>query len=281
MKKWINAIICLALLVTLLFPAYSAEAKASPKLSKSAGKSIKAYIKKMGGDVTFVYHDLKTGEEYRIKSTSARRAASTIKLPLVTYVMELASQHKLSLKEKLTYHRYQYYGGSGVIQYHRVGSKFTISDLVKKAVIYSDNIAFIMLKDHVGRANFNRYLKRVGGQYAYPGGVNKTSARDLTIYAKCLYKQSKTSANARTLIYYLKHTKYNATIPAGIKHTPVAHKVGWMPDLKVSNDVAIVFDKHPYSLAIMTNGYSYAKSKKVIAHLASIINKYHKNKYKE
>lgn len=280
MRRMLSAVICCGLILTGMGLPVQAQDTA-PKLSKSAGKSVKAYIKKQGGEVTLVYHDLTTGEEYKIKPQSARRAASTIKLPLVIYIMELISQKKLNPKQKLTYHRYQYNGGSGVIQKLPVGSRFTISDLIKKAVIYSDNIAFVMLRDRVGRASFNQYIKRIGGQYAYPGGLNKTSAQDLTTYAVKLYKDSAANPNDQKLINYLEHTKYNETIPKGIPNTVVAHKAGWMPDMRVSNDVAIVYDAHPYTLAIMTNGYTYAKSKKVIAHLASVINKYHKKKYGE
>lgn len=285
-SRSIKLFICITLLIPLFYQVIPAEAKSQvhhyPRLSRSMGKEINSYLRKVRGDVTLEYHDLTSGEEYQIKGSSSRRAASTMKLPLVMYVMDLVSHRRLSLNQKLTYHRYEYYDGSGVIQYRRVGSRFTIRDLISKAVIYSDNIALIMLENRVGVANFHRYLKSIGGRYIYPSrGRIMTSSRDLTVYAKKLYQDAKRNANDRLLIYYLEHTKYNATIPAGIKHVRIAHKVGWMPDLRVSNDVAIVYDRHPYTLAIMTNGYSYAKSKGVIAHIAWIINKYHKMKYKE
>ncbi|MCL1632748.1 class A beta-lactamase-related serine hydrolase [Sporolactobacillus sp. CPB3-1] len=280
--KSLKLLICLMLATFWLLSGFAIDlmpAYVQPKLSHSAGTSIEAYIKSQGGEVTLVYHDLITGEEYLINPDRARRAASTIKLPLVMQVMDLISRHRLDPDEKLAYHGYQYNGGSGVIQYQRVGTRFTICDLIQKAVIYSDNIAFVMLRDRVGKASFIQYIKNIGGQYAYPGGANVTSARDLSTYAERLYNDAKTDANARQLIDYLKHTKYNETIPAGIKEVPVAHKAGWMPELGVSNDVAIVYDRHPYTLAIMTNGYSYSQSQTVIAHVASLVNKYHKQKY--
>lgn len=278
-------ILCLLLLATLFSnictPAADAKSNSSPKLSAHGRTAINSYIKHSGGSITLVYRDLTTGDTYSINSSAAHRAASTIKLPLVMDVMNLVSHHKLSLKQKLTYHRYQYCDGSGVIQYKKVGSQYTIADLVKKAVEYSDNIAFIMLEDRVGRAQFHQYIKQIGGKYSYPRGINMTSAQDLTTFITKLYHDAKSNAYDRELITYLKHTKYNATIPAGIKGTVVAHKAGWMPDLKVSNDVAIVYDKHPYTLAILTNGFVYSHSTKVIAHLASLVNKYHKQKYHE
>ncbi|MED1201775.1 hypothetical protein [Heyndrickxia acidicola] len=47
----------------------------------------------------------------------------------------------------------------------------------------------------------------------------------------------------------------------------------------VYNDVGIVYDSHPFALAVMTNRISYAKSQKVIADLASIVYKEHLAKY--
>ncbi|CAM3131097.1 serine hydrolase [Sporolactobacillus spathodeae] len=269
-----------ALFSSMVTPV-KAQGKVAPKLSAKGKAAIVSYIRHSGGSITLVYRDLTTGDAYSINGSAPHHAASTIKLPLVMDVMNLVSHHKLSLKQKLTYHRYQYCDGSGVIQYHKVGSKYTIADLIKKAVEYSDNIAFIMLEDRVGRSQFHHYIKQIGGKYSYPRGINMTSAQDLTTFITKLYHDAKSNAYDRQLVTYLQHTKYNATIPAGIKGTVVAHKVGWMPELKVSNDVAIVYDKHPYTLSILTNGFVYSHSTKVIAQLASLVNNYHKQKYHE
>ncbi|QQZ09997.1 serine hydrolase [Heyndrickxia vini] len=246
--------------------------------TKNLSHELKQYIKKSGGDITLEYQDLTTGETFAINSKKSHRAASTIKLPLALYVMELADAKKINLNEKLTYKRYHYYGGSGVIQNDKIGTKYKIKDLVKKAMIYSDNIAFIMLKEKVGQANFIKYIKKLGGTYAYPKGENKTSSHDLAIYAKHLYDYAQTSKNGKELLNYLQHTIYNETIPKGIKGVKIAHKVGMIPDSKVSNDVGVIYDKNPFVLAIMTNKLSYEKSKTVISKLAAIVYKHHKVK---
>ncbi|MCI1859003.1 MAG: class A beta-lactamase-related serine hydrolase [Sporolactobacillus sp.] len=254
-------------------------AAAGSAFDQHADRAIRSYIKQTGGDVTLVYHDLVTGAEYTIRPNQPRRAASTIKLPLVMYVMARASAHQLDLNQQLTYRGSDYTAGSGVIQYRPVGSRYSIRELIQKAVVYSDNIAFVMLKNYVGRENFNGYIRQIGGKYAYPGGANLTSARDLTTYIVKLYHDAKQDGNARTLIDLLEHTKYNETIPAGVKWSPVAHKAGWMPNVGVSNDVAIVYDRYPYTLAIMTGGYAYETAKIVIAHLAELTDEYHRRDY--
>ncbi|MEH7075107.1 serine hydrolase [Neobacillus drentensis] len=269
------------LVISMLIPshsAYAAELTAHQEFTKKASSELNKYLKKSGGRVTLQYQDLVTGETFQIKGKTSNRAASTIKLPLALYIMEQAAKGKINLNQKLTYKSYHYYGGSGVIQKDKVGTSYTIRNLVKKAMIYSDNIAFIMLKERVGQKTFIKYMKSIGGQYAYPNGQNLTSANDLTIYAKRLYQFSNKNPLGKELVGYLKKTVYNTTIPRGIKGTAVAHKVGMIPQDRIYNDAAIVFDKNPYVLAITTKGISYKKSQKVIAGLAWIVNKNHKAK---
>ncbi|WP_169802737.1 serine hydrolase [Neobacillus soli] len=279
--RFLKGILIVIILCSMVVPAKNASAAAltaHQDFSKKVSAELTKYIKKSGGTVTLQYQDLGTGDVFQIKGKTAGRAASTIKLPLALYIMEQASKGKINLNQKLVYKSRHYSGGSGVIQNQKVGTSYTIRDLVKKAMIYSDNIAFIMLKERVGQANLVKYIKSIGGQYAYPNGQNLTSANDLTIYAKKLYQFSKKSPLGEELVGYLKKTVYNTTIPKGIKGVAVAHKVGMIPAERIYNDAAIVYDKKPFVLAIMTKNLSYEKSQKVIADLAAIVYKQHKAK---
>ncbi|WP_413300545.1 serine hydrolase [Bacillus sp. 1P10SD] len=233
------------------------------------------YIKPYQGKVTLRYQNLVTNEGYSLNSNTEVPAASTIKLPLALFVMKLADEGQIDLNETLTYQSRHYYGGSGVIQNDKVGSVYTIDELVEKALIYSDNIAFIMLKERVRPNQFVSFLKSLGAEYAYPGGRNTTSADDLTLYTEELYRYANQSVNGKKLVQYLEHTVYNTTIPQGIKDVPVAHKVGMIPMNLIYNDAAIVFADEPYTLAITTRGIAYERSQEVIAEIASIINNHH------
>nr|WP_164745702.1 serine hydrolase [Neobacillus mesonae] len=275
-----KGIIVIFLMVSLILPSLGsrAEAASSSSFSTKLSTELKNYIKKSGGTVTLQYKDITTGEVFQLNGKTSGRAASTIKLPLALYIMEQASIGKINLNKKLKYKSYHYYGGSGIIQKKKVGTYFTIRELVKYAMVYSDNIAFIMLKEYVGQAKFIKYMKSLGGQYAYPNGRNLTSANDLTIYANKLYQFSKKSPYGQELAGYLKKTVYNTTIPRGIKGVPIAHKVGMIPADRIYNDAAVVYDQKPFVLAIMTRNISYEKSQKVIAGVAAIVYKHHKTK---
>ncbi|WP_442597898.1 CapA family protein [Neobacillus sp. D3-1R] len=259
-----------------LFPYHEAKAKSSD-LMVGLDKEIQQYIKPWQGNITVHYKNLISNVGYSLNSQEAVRAASTIKLPLALYVMKLAESGKINLKEKLTYQEYHYYGGSGVIQNSKVGTQYTIEELVEKAMVYSDNIAFIMLKEKIGQNAFIQFMKDLGGMYTYPQGKNLTSAYDLSLYAKNLYQYSQKSTYGKKLVEYLKHTIYNTTIPKGISGLEIAHKVGMIPNEQIYNDIAIVYAKQPYTLAVTTKNLPYEKSQQVIAKIASIVNQYHQN----
>lgn len=280
----IKRVVITAMILLLLIPSFLPQQAQAATLSsyqtfnQNLSKELKQYIKKSGGTITLHYREFSTGDEFKINSTSVKKAASTIKLPLALYVMELAAAKKINLNEKLTYKRHHYYGGSGVIQKKKYGTKYTIRDLVKKSMVHSDNIAFIMLREKVGKKNFIDYMKRIGGKNAYPKEQNLTSATDLVVYANRLHNFSRTNLLGKELVEYLKKTDYNTTIPKGVRGVPTAHKVGMIPASRIYNDVGIVYDKNPFVLAVMTNKLSYAKSQKVIADITSIVYKHHKVK---
>lgn len=250
----------------------------STDFQEELSKEINSYIKKSGGDIAIEYLDLTSHETYYRNNEKGYMAASTIKLPLIMYIVELVDQKRVDLNETLTYKQHHYRGGSGVIQNQKVGTKYTIDDLIQKAMIYSDNIAFELLKERVGQKYFVAYMKSLGAKYLSPNALSNTSAHDLTLYAKRLYTYSEKSDTAKNLVKTLQNTIYNETIPSGVKNIAVSHKVGMIPMYNISHDFGIVYDKNPYVLAVMTSKLSYEKSKKVIADLASIVHKHHKNK---
>ncbi|QHE51051.1 hypothetical protein GS400_02890 [Pontibacillus sp. HMF3514] len=238
-------------------------------------KEIEKYLGKNTDRVVFRYENLQTGEFVSKGGSLAKRAASTIKLPLALLIIELAKSEKIDLDQKLTYRSYHHYGGSGVIQFNEEGTTYTVEYLVQKMLVHSDNIAYIMLREHVGRQKFINFMEELGADYAYPNGKNYTSANDLTLYLKHLYRIKEESELAEQVFKWLQNTAYNHGIPQGVKQ-PVAHKVGMIPMYNISNDTAIVLGESPYALTILTTNYSYNESKKIISELTTIIDRVHR-----
>jgi beta-lactamase class A len=232
-------------------------------------------IKKSGGQITISYENLITKDKLNYNVNTAMRAASTMKLPLTLFVLEKAEQGRINLNQRLVYKSRHYYGGSGIIQNKKIGTSYTIRELIKYAIVHSDNVAFIMLKEKVGSGEFTAYLKSSGAKYGYINGVATLSANDLKIFLKKAYTFAQKSKLGKELVNYLSNTVYNTTIPSGIPKVRVAHKVGMIPMYNIYNDAGLIFDNQPYTLVIMTKGIEYNKSQKVIAELASLIHKNH------
>lgn len=268
-KMLISLILISSLLVSNLpQKSYATDFSTLDQTVKSAAKKVP--------NLALFYQNLVTGQSYSYQSTNVFSAASTIKLPLVLYVYELASQNKINLHEKLTYKSHHYYGGSGVIQNDPIGTQYTIKELVEKSVVYSDNIAFSMLREKVGQANFIQYANSIGGTVVYPNGRNQTTAKDLSTYLGRLWDFSKKDPElGQELIHLFKNTVYQETVAKSVNPVDVAHKVGYIPMNLIYNDAAIVFDDQPYILVVMTQGIPVGQDVHFISNLAEVVQKEH------
>jgi poly-gamma-glutamate capsule biosynthesis protein CapA/YwtB (metallophosphatase superfamily) len=224
---------------------------------------------------SYYYHNLNSGQEIKFNERQPFRAASTIKLPLALYVYQLIADGKLPPDEELPYQDHHYYGGTGIIQFDEMGTTYTIQELVELSLKKSDNIAFIMLRERVGRENFEQYLKNIGAQHVYPDGINITSAQDLVLYAKELFTFSENAPMGEELLTYLQNTDFNGILPEELEGIPVSHKVGYIPMHQVYNDVAIVLDADPYILSIMIQGIETHSSENIVAEVFAMAHAEH------
>ncbi|GEK35013.1 serine hydrolase [Kurthia sibirica] len=279
--KYIVSILVSLTLTCWFYDVEIVKAQSTISFQKDVENKLDPYLNKVGGSVSIDYINLKTHEQYAEKSNKPYLAASTIKLPLALYIMELADANRIDLQQELTYKADHYVGGSGIIQNQSIGSRFTISDLVEKAIKYSDNIAFAMLKERIGSQNFINYMQNLGATNSSPQAYSFTSSHDLAIYAEHVDNLSRSSDNGKRLKEFLEETIYNEALPNGVSDATVAHKVGMMPINLVSHDYGIINDQTPYVLAIMTYGFSYNESNKVIAKVSELIHTVHHAHNKE
>lgn len=244
-----------------------------------AKEDILKVAKSPKGEVAFYYENLVTSEKIMSNEHKVFPAASTIKLPLVVYVYRLAAEGRISLDEKLTYTKGFYYEGTGVIRYEKVGTQYTIRDLVKKSLVHSDNIAYSMLKSRVGQKDFSQYLKSLGGKVVSSHGIKSMNCTDYSLYLKDFYNFTvKYPELGAELLDFAKHTDFNDHIPAGVPELEVAHKIGWLPKEKLYHDGGIVYDKEPYILIIFSKGLSDREQRSYFKTLTEAIQEYHMTK---
>lgn|SRR5699024_6882996 len=236
-------------------------------------EALTSYQNEKGGDISLYYIDLESGTEFSFDGTKNLQVASSIKLPLVTQMMEKIERKEVNLEDTLTYTGNYYNDGSGIIKHDPVGSTYSIEKLAELSIKESDNIAYKMLLNEIGEGQFVSYMNQIG--QAPPRNINYSNARELAYYMKHVYDHSAENEMIKKMKDWLENTSFNEGIPLGVPTQTVAHKAGWMPMYQVSNDIALIEDERPYVLSVMTNGYTYEYSKTVLKEVTEIVDEAH------
>jgi beta-lactamase class A len=180
--------------------------------------------------------DLETGNYLDIGGDRVFPAASTIKLPILVAFFQDLDAGKVSLDEKLTMRSDLVTGGSGEMQYQRVGKKYTALETVTKMIVISDNTATNMIIDRLGGiAKLNQRFRSWGLQdtvirhmLADLRGTNTSSSEDMARLLALLVNDKLVSSSSKEQVLdILRHTKTRTLLPAGLgKGAVIAHKTG-------------------------------------------------------
>lgn len=232
-------------------------------------QDIADYLEDYDGTYGVYYQNLTSGKEFGINAEDEFTAASTIKVPLNLYLYKKIKSGTVNPESKLTYTSGDYEGGTGILQYKRVGTRYTIAELSRLSIEYSDNVATNMLIRYLGIYNFKNYMRQVGGK-AVADYKNISSPKDMGLYLKLVYQFSKTGGEpGNVLMDNLLNTKFNDRIPALLPNSvQIAHKIG--NEEQVVNDVGIVFAGRTYIISLMSKNINETEATKVLAHISKM-----------
>ena len=248
-------------------------ALSSEEFKAVVDEEIAAFLAEKGGDISVHVETVDGKHSYSFYGDEVKRTASSIKLPFISYVMTLADSGKIDLDTVLTYTANFKIDGTGIIQFEPIGTQYKVRDLAELVIRYSDNVAYLMLLNFVGEANFIQFLTELDP--ASQSNRVFSSARILSKSMKYVHTKQKTSDNMKLLYEWIQNSTFDDGVEIGLPGVDVAHKTGWMPMYKVSNDISLVFDKeNPYYMTIMTVGYDDAYSEQAIGDIAKIIDKH-------
>lgn len=192
-------------------------------------------------------------------------AASLGKIPIALFVFSQVEKGKNSFKETIPLVEKYKLGGSGVLEYLDSGLKLTLLDVVKLMLLVSDNTAAKLLVKKFTPQKINRYLHHLGlkvTELEIDGdkfGYGLTTPREMAVLLEGIYRGKysnqelsntlldilKKSHNDLGIRRYLPHDRYNEEVKL-----EVASKSGSIPGVR--NDVAIVFEKDPYVISILS-----------------------------
>lgn len=231
-----------------------------------------AYVATRPGEYGIYFEDLETGTSISLAARESFFAASTVKVPVVLYLMEKVLAGQESLTNSEIYLPGDYKWGSGVIQYQPTGSRYTLLTLAQYCFRYSDNVAVNMLRRRFGPADIGAYQKSLGASVVL-GESNVTSPYSTALYLRRWLEIADTDPRARELFAILESSKPLDRIPAGLPPgIRCAHKIGnWHG---VINDVAVVYAQHPYILCLYSRGVTYGQGTTSLAGLSALVYQY-------
>ncbi|CAM3313801.1 serine hydrolase [Vagococcus fessus] len=253
------------------------ESKRKPTFSSGEFKEkldadLASFLAEKGGDISVHVETTDNKFAYNFYGDEVKRTASSIKLPFISYLMTLVDSGLVDLDTVLTYTANFKLDGTGIIQFEPFGSQYTVKELAELVIRHSDNVAYIMLLNFVGEANFIQFLAELDP--ASPPNRVFSTARILSKSMEYVHKKQEKSDNMKLLYNWIQNSTFDDGVEIGLPGVDVAHKTGWMPMYKVSNDISLVFDKErPYYMTIMTVGYGDDYSEQAIGDIAKLVDK--------
>jgi beta-lactamase class A len=214
------------------------------------------------GHVALEIKDLTTGAMSAINPNANMPAASTIKIPIMVEVFRQISLGKFDLNRRVTLMASDRDWGWGDLANARVGSRYSVSQLLTLMITESDNTAANMLIRLVGRWNINHTMAALGltntrlGDYIRSEGdirSLRTSPADMVTLLESMARDQLIDPwSSREMIALLSGQHHNGLLPVPLpKGLQIAHKTGTLHD--TLNDVGIVFLRStPYIIAVLT-----------------------------
>jgi beta-lactamase class A len=245
---------------------------------ESLKDALQKYISGRPGKISLYVKDLGSGKTLEIGSDYIYAAASTIKLPLVLYLYELAAEGKVDLNTTLTYTQKYYTQGTGILQGKPFGGSYTLRELSRLCIEYSDNVAWKMLLDFIDHDGLTAFEKSLGASATGKiDGLYITTPKDMGRYLEELLSFSKKYPDyGNELLYFMEHSIFKEGIPQDLPDsTVVAHKMGALDDK--FHDAGIVFGKRPYIIAIFTQDGWEAASLQTLADISRIVYDFQQN----
>ncbi|MBH8556053.1 serine hydrolase [Nostocaceae cyanobacterium CENA357] len=187
-------------------------------------------------DPGMFFLDLDTGNYLDFNGEKAFPAASTIKFPVLVALFQEVDAGRIKLNETLVMRRDLMTGGSGVMQYKKAGTKFSLLETATKMITISDNTATNMIIHRLGgKAKLNQRFRSLGLQNTVIRnllgdfkGTNTTSAKDLVrLSALVVNNQALTNSSRTQVLNLMRRVENRSLLPSGLgKGAVIAHKTG-------------------------------------------------------
>ncbi len=223
---------------------------------------------------------LDTGEWTAVDGDAPHSPASLMKVPILMAYLEAAQRTPAILRERVAY--VPATDEAQVIfptQTLAAGEMYTVEDLLKAMVMYSDNGARDVLMEYIDYGILSETLEDLGIPLPKQGTEYTVSPRLYSRLFRILYNGTYLTPEMSELgLSWLAQSEYADGIRAGVPDdVEVANKFGNATvtgadgtDTYELHDCGIVYAELPYTLCVMTRGDDLAALADVIAELSRV-----------
>ena len=227
-------------------------------------------------DVAVYFRDLNNGPWFGIQEKMPFAASSMLKVAHLMAVYKHAEDDPTLLKRAVAY-THAYHTEPQTIQASeqlRVGTTYTVEELVRRLIVYSDNEALYLLQDKVPEADAEPVYKDLGIDFTVS---NEISVRNYSSLFRILFNASYLDrAWSERALKLISEVEYKGGLRKGVPSSiPVAHKFGERAlanPLSQLHDCGIVYyPARPYLLCVMTRGTDMGRMEATIAHVSGVV----------
>lgn len=229
-------------------------------------------------DIAIYLEFLNTGANIAINTDQGIWPASLSKVPLAMAVIKKAENGVWSLDNELILFEQDKDRNSGDLYNNPVGSRFTIEELLRKLLGYSDNTAYRILLRNMKSSELQPIVEELGLEALFqPDG--RVSAKEYSRIFRSLYVSSFLKReNSQKLLEWLTDSSFKEFLSAGLpQEVNFAHKWGRNENFGVWADSGIVYSpSRPYLITVMIKdkaGAGLDKDEKVKALMREISQK--------
>jgi beta-lactamase class A len=251
-------------------------------LETQMGNLAKSSIQNKKADkISVFFRDLSSKKFVALNANEKFIPASLLKLPLVIAYYKLGEIQPEILSR-------QYSFATGTLSYNeqyfspaihlKENIAYSIKDLMRQTLVYSDNNSLSMLWNSIDNAFLNRVFEDLSIPMTEDPNTNTMSAQIYSSLLRILYNSSYLNReNSEQILDWLNQTDFNDGLMAGLpSDVIVSHKFGERSSTdsttsKELHDCGIVYyPAHPYIICVMTSGQDYKNLSKIISEISRL-----------
>lgn len=216
--------------------------------AKELADELYAVLRRHGADAGFLYYNPHTGGSLEYNADEKFSSGSIIKAVYARSILDsdldLSAEYEMT--EDMLNSQYELVNGQPV------GTFFTAEELIRAALVKSDNTAYKMLYNYIGYSKFNQYAAGLGlpQRMTDENYWFRLTARESATYFKEIYAFSKQHVNGELMLECMANAEYRDMFSAVLTDKTVHEKYGYLPqeDFYTLGDCAIVSGNTDYIL---------------------------------